>query len=77
MDHKKALFELLANIKDVQEMENLFADLCTKKEMENMAERLYAAKLLLEKIGAQTPILSTEEFDRYTGPFFLFYALIR
>ena len=26
----------------------LFADLCTDKELENMAERLYAAKLLIE-----------------------------
>lgn len=47
MDHKKRLFELLAKIDNVQDLENLFEDLCTKKEVENMAERLYAAELLL------------------------------
>lgn len=48
MDHKNQLFTLLSGIDNVQDMENLFADLCTKKEVENMAERLYAAKLLME-----------------------------
>ncbi len=47
MDNKTRLFELLAKISDVQELESLFADLCTKKEVENMAERLHAAELLL------------------------------
>ncbi len=47
MDHKKRLYELLAQIDNPEEMENLFADLCTKKEVENMADRLYAAELLL------------------------------
>lgn len=48
MDHKEQLFALLAKIDNVKDMENLFADLCTKKEVENMAERLHAAELLLE-----------------------------
>lgn len=48
MDHKEQLFALLAKIDNVKDMENLFADLCTKKEVENMAERLHAAGLLLE-----------------------------
>ena len=47
MDNKTRLFELLAKISDVQELESLFADLCTKKEIENMAERLHAAELLI------------------------------
>ncbi len=47
MDNKRRLFELLAQIDNAEDMENLFADLCTKKEVENMADRLYAAELLL------------------------------
>ncbi len=47
MDNKTRLFALLAQIDNVQDLENLFADLCTKKEIENMADRLYAAELLM------------------------------
>ena len=43
-----ALFELIANITDPADCKLLFQDLCTAKELENMAERIYAAKLLLE-----------------------------
>ena len=35
-------------LESVEECEALFADLCTRKEVANMAERLYAAQLLLE-----------------------------
>ena len=48
MDKKAQLFTLLARIDNPEDMEGLFNDLCTKKEVENMAERLFAAKLLLE-----------------------------
>lgn len=48
MDNKERLFALLAKIDNAEDLERLFADLCTKKEVENMAERLYAAKLLME-----------------------------
>ena len=47
MEHKDRLFEMLAQINDPKDMEKLFEDLCTRKEVENMAERLYAAQLLL------------------------------
>lgn len=43
-----ALFELIAGISDPADCNALFQDLCTAKEIENMAERIYAAKLLLE-----------------------------
>ena len=48
--HQKmdALFELIAGIGDPADCKALFQDLCTAKEIENMAERVYAAKLLLE-----------------------------
>ncbi len=47
-DKKRRLYELLAKIEDPRDIESLFADLCTKKETENMAERLFAAELLLQ-----------------------------
>lgn len=47
MEHKDRLFEMLAQINDPKDMEKLFEDLCTRKEVENMAERLFAARLLL------------------------------
>ena len=43
-----ALFELIASITDPDDCKALFQDLCTAKEIENMAERVYAARLLLE-----------------------------
>lgn len=42
------LYALLAKVNDPQDIEHLLEDLCTKKEVENMAERVFAAKLLLE-----------------------------
>ena len=48
--HQKmdALFELVASITDPNDCKALFQDLCTAKEIENMAERVYAARLLME-----------------------------
>ena len=48
MQKEAYLFETLAQIQDPKKIEALLEDLCTKKELSNMAERLYAAKLLLE-----------------------------
>lgn len=48
-DQKKArLYELLAKTDDPEDIKHLLEDLCTKKEVINMAERLYAAELLLQ-----------------------------
>ena len=47
MEHKDKLFELLAKTNNPEDIAKLFEDLCTKKEVENMAERLFAAELLL------------------------------
>ena len=41
------LFELIASLKNAQDCQALFEDLCTIKEIENMAERVFAAKLLM------------------------------
>ena len=45
---KTRLYELLAKIDNAQDIQNLLEDLCTKKEVINMAERLYAAELLIQ-----------------------------
>ena len=47
-DKIHALYELLLKLESQEECAALFEDLCTRKEVENMAERAYAAKLLLE-----------------------------
>lgn len=44
----EALFSLIAGIDNMEDCRALFEDLCTVKEVANMAERLHAAKLLLE-----------------------------
>ena len=44
----QALFELIASIEDPEDVRALFDDLCTRKEIDNMAERVFAAKLLLQ-----------------------------
>lgn len=46
--HIEQLLRLITSIDNVEDCRMLFEDLCTKKELENMAERCYAAKLLLE-----------------------------
>ena len=44
----QALFDLIASIDDPEDVRALFDDLCTRKEIDNMAERVFAAKLLLQ-----------------------------
>lgn len=45
---KTRLYELLAKTDNAEDIQNLLEDLCTKKEVINMAERLYAAELLIQ-----------------------------
>jgi len=57
------LFELIAGLENVQDCQALFEDLCTVKEIENMAERVFAARLLTQgctynQIMAQSDISS-------------------
>ena len=44
----KELFKLLASIDNEKDMDILFEDLCTYKEIDSMAQRVKAAKLLME-----------------------------
>lgn len=52
MEDKKekieALYRLILKLDNMDDCHALFDDLCTKKEIEKMAERVHAAKLLLE-----------------------------
>ena len=43
-----SLYQIIADIHDPDAIRDLFEDLCTRKEVENMAERVFAAKLLME-----------------------------
>ena len=42
------LYQLIASMETEEDCKALFVDLCTEKEIEKMAERVYAAQLLLE-----------------------------
>lgn len=44
----EALFKLILQLDNLEDCRALFDDLCTRKELEKMAERIFAAKLLLE-----------------------------
>ena len=51
LDSKQAyayLLERLTKLDDSQEMDNFLQDLCTRAELDNMAQRMYAAKLIIE-----------------------------
>jgi TrpR-related protein YerC/YecD len=57
------LYQLIASIDKPEDCQALFEDLCTTKEIENMAERLHAANLLLQgntynQVMAQSDISS-------------------
>ena len=47
-EKRSCLFRLMAQITNEEDFAALLDDLCTRKEVDNMAERLYAAKLLME-----------------------------
>lgn len=42
------LFELILSLESVEDCKLLFEDLCTYKEVEQMAQRVKAARLLIE-----------------------------
>ena len=42
------LCKVLCSLENEKDCMDLLQDLCTQKELENMAERVYAAKLLME-----------------------------
>ena len=44
----ESLYRLIVSIQDTDTCRALLEDLCTAKELENMAERCWAAQLLME-----------------------------
>lgn len=57
------LFEVVLELKNKNDCKALFSDLCTDKEIEQMAQRIKAAKLLIEgktynEVIAETDISS-------------------
>ena len=46
-DRIRQLFEIIMKLDNIDDCQALFDDLCTVKEVENMAERCFAAKLLI------------------------------
>lgn len=59
----EALYQLILKLETPEDCRALFDDLCTRKELEKMAERVYAAELLLEgktynQVIAETDISS-------------------
>ena len=47
------LYQLITQLETPEDCRMLFKDLCTVKEIEKMAERIHAAKLLLEGMTYQ------------------------
>ncbi|MEI7578942.1 MAG: YerC/YecD family TrpR-related protein [bacterium] len=45
------LFEIIASLQDVNEVKNLFRDLCTMSELKAMAERWKVAKLVNDGVS--------------------------
>lgn len=46
--HIESLYETILKLKTVEDCKLFFEDVCTYKEVEQMAQRIAAAKLLLE-----------------------------
>jgi len=42
------MYRLILSLSSLEDCRALFDDLCTRKELEKMAERIYAAQLLME-----------------------------
>ena len=52
------LFDTILNLKDIDECYAYFSDLCTIKELQDMAQRLDAAILLHEGVNYQQIVLT-------------------
>lgn len=59
-DMLRELYALISQIQDEDECRILFEDLCTNKELEQMAQRLKAAKLLKSGLTYAKVIEATE-----------------
>lgn len=46
--HLEELYKSILNLKSIEDCKEFFEDLCTYKEVEQMAQRIIAAKLLMQ-----------------------------
>ena len=44
----EALYQLIVSLDNTEDCRALFEDMCTRKEIEKMAERIFAARLLMD-----------------------------
>ena len=58
--HVTDLYETLLKLKTVEEYKDFFEDLCTYKEVEQMAQRIAAAKCLMAGDTYETVIKKTD-----------------
>ena len=56
----RSLYLQIASLENAQDCQAFFEDLCTRKELEKMSERLYAAKLLMQGMTYQQVIAGTD-----------------
>ena len=56
----KELFDLILTLKTQEDCEKFFDDLCTYKELESMAQRVKAAKMILKGNTYEQIIKETE-----------------
>ena len=56
----KELFELILTLKTQEDCEKFFDDLCTYKELESMAQRVKAAKMIIKGNTYEQIIKETE-----------------
>lgn len=59
----RELYRVIVSLENVEDCRALFEDMCTRKEVEKMAERIHAARLLMEgktyaQVISQTDISS-------------------
>lgn len=56
----RQLYQVITSIESEEDCKALFDDMCTRKEVEKMAERLYAARLLIQGMTYQKVIAETD-----------------
>lgn len=57
---KEELYKAILSIKTLEDADNFFTDLCTYQEIEQMSQRVRAAKLLIEGNTYQQVIEKTD-----------------
>ena len=63
----KALFEAILSLENMEECDTFFEDLCTMKELADMAQRLEAAKMLLDGKTYEQIVREVEITIKYQG----------